>query len=377
MDAAQLIFLLGSEGGGVYTVARALRGSGLNVGEPRPELANRAIVRHQPDHGHLWQWQALRRYFGEFGLPPIAEIPADLLSPEARAYYAGTFARCLGQSLAVGAPFVYADHMGALALPLLVEAAGMLGVSWAAWFFFSHPAGEVARLRQERGVPAPLAEFVWRNVAAAAIVHSHEGLRCVDMDALSPAVWHGVYAEITGTEAPPPPPLPAPSAPPAGERLSPGTLRLHAALTDYAAGRTSWAVLRETALAARHAQEAQNGWQYVDCLDCGELDAQARRLLAHARAVAEEAAATDAPDAGAATEAPLEMAERELLCQRQEFATRLFLHNQSLRIRCQNALEDLRQRHARELQALKETARRRCKRRKERLRRLLEKARIQ
>lgn len=376
MDAAQLIFLLGSEGGGVYTVAGALRGSGLNVGEPRPELANRAIVRHQPDHGHLWQWQALRRYFGELGLPPIAEVPADLLSPAEREYYAGTFARCLGQSLAVGAPFAYADHLGALALPLLVEAAGMLGVSWAAWFFFSHPAGEVARLRQERGVPAPLAEFVWRNVAAAAIVHSREGLRCVDMDALSPASWRKVYAEITGTEAAPPPPLPAPPVPPAGERLSPGTLRLHAALADYAAGRTSWTGLRETALAARHAQEEQNGWQYVDCLDCGELDAQARRLLAHAQAVA-GAPATDAPDAGAATEDPLELAERELLRQRQEFATRLFLHNQSLRIRCQNALEDLRQRHAREVQVLKETTRHRCKRRKERLRRLLEKARGQ
>ena len=40
MNGTQLIFLLGSEGSGLYTVARALRTGGLNVGEPRPELAN-------------------------------------------------------------------------------------------------------------------------------------------------------------------------------------------------------------------------------------------------------------------------------------------------------------------------------------------------
>lgn len=366
MNRAQLIFLLGSECGGLYAAAGALRGSGLNVGVPRPELANPALVRHQPDHGHLWQWQALRRYFSDLGLPPIAEVPPDRLSPEERAYYAGTFARCLRRSLEVGTPFVCADHLGSLALPLLAEAAAMIGVSWSACFFFSHPAGEMALLRRDRGVPLPLAEFVWRNVATSAIVHSREGMRCVDMDALSPAAWRALYAEITGSDAPAVPPLPVPMVPPASVTLSAGTVRLYEGLSGYAAGRISWSELRGTAREEYRAQQEQNGWQYVDCLDCGELDAQARRLLMQARAVA----------GGEGAEAdPSEDAEREGLRREQDFAARLFLHNQSLRIRCQNALEDMRQRHEQELAALKEAARRRSRRRKERLRRLLEKER--
>ena len=72
----------------------------------------------------------------------------------------------------------------------------------------------------------------------------------------------------------------------------------------------------------------------------------------------------------------LDAAQRELLRQKQDFAARLFLHSQSLRIRYQNALEDMRLRHESELAALKEAARRGSRRRKELLRRLLEKARL-
>ena len=133
--------------------------------------------------------------------------------------------------------------------------------------------------------------------------------------------------------------------------------------------------LREAALTAHRAQVEQNGWQYVDCLDCGELDAQARRLLARAGAVAGTEPASGTPGQEGTADL-LDAAQRELLRQKQDFAARLFLHSQSLRIRYQNALEDMRLRHESELAALKEAARRRSRRRKELLRRLLEKARL-
>lgn len=344
----------------------------MNVGVPRPELANGAVSQHQPDHGHLWQWQALRRYFADFGLPPIAELPPALLSAEDRAYQARTFANCLGRSLDGGAPFFYADHLGALALPLLIEAAGILGVSWSAWFFFSHPGAEMARLRQERGVPLPLTEFIWRNVAAAAVVHGGEAVRLVDMDSLSPASWSSVSIEICGV----PTPLPAqPHFPAPFERapLSPLTFRLHEALAGHAAGCAPWSALRDAALVTRQAMAEQSGWQYFDCLDCGALDAQAERLLARAQHLAAKEAAAGS---GAGADAR-DAAERELLRQQRDFATRLFLHDQSLRVRYQNSLEDLRRLHERELAALKERIRHRHRRRKERLRRLMEKARPQ
>ena len=372
-STAQLTFLLGSEYGGLYAAAAALRAGGLHVGVPRPELANASIALHQPDHEHLWQWQALRRYFADLGLPPIAEVPEELLSAADRAYQGRTFAHCLARSLDGGTPFFYADHLGALALPLLIEAAGMLGVSWSAWFFFSHPGAEMARLRQERGVPPPLTEFAWRNVTAAALVHGGEAVRIVDMDSLSPAAWHSLSIEICGVHTPMPA-HPRCPAPPQRSLLSPQTERLHEGLSGYAAGRTPWRALRDTARAARQAMAEQSGWQYFDCLDCGALDAQAQRLMARAEHLtSEEACGCGTGNGGDARDA----AERELLRQQRDFAARLFLHDQCLRIRYQNSLEDLRSLHERELEALKEKFRRRHRRRKERLRRLMEKARAQ
>lgn len=372
-STAQLTFLLGCEFGGLYAAADAFRAGGINVGVPRPELANTAVALHQPDHGNLWQWQALRRYFADLGLPPIAEVPPALLSAEHRSFQVRTFARCLGRSLDRGSPFFYADHLGALALPLLIEAAGQLGVSWAAWFFFSHPGAEMNRLRQERGVPLPLSEFVWRNVAACAVVHGGEAVGFVDMASLNPASWERLSTRICAAPTPLPawPHSPAPFPRPP---LSPHTVRLYEALVEHAAGKAPWSVLHAAALAAHQAMEEQSGWQYFDCLDCGALDAQAQRLLARAQHLGAEAASLgDGPP----EEDPRGTAERELLRQQRDFATRLFLHDQSLRIRYQNSLEDLRRLHAREIEALKEQGRRRHRRRKERLRRFMEKARPQ
>lgn len=371
MSTAQLTFLLGSELGGLYAVAAALRAGGLHVGVPRPELDNCSVALHQPDHAGLWQWQALRRYFADLGLPPIAEVPDALLSAEERAYQSRTFAHCLGRSLDGGVPFFYADHLGALALPLLIAAAGILGVSWAAWFFFSRPGAEISRLREERGVPIPLSEFVWRNVATAVVVRGGEAVRHVDMERLDAEAWRSLSTELCGSETPLPahPICPAPSP---GPVLSPRTVRLHEDLAAHAAGTAPWSVLHDTALSAHHAMAEQSGWQYFDCLDCGELDAQAQRLLTRAQNLTAEAASglEDVPDARDA-------AERELLQQQRDFATRLFLHDQSLRIRYQNSLEDQRRLHERELEALREAAKRRNRRRKERLQRLLERTRPQ
>lgn len=365
MRKTSLFFLLGSEYGGLYSVARGISRLGLNAGSPLPGLANRFATRHQPDHAELWLWQALRRFFEDIGLPPVAEPPPGILSGDDRAYYARNFARCMGKSLA-GGVFCYADHLAALALPLLFRAADMLGANWKAWFFFSSPAREISFLKNEKGAPPPLTEFVWRNTAAAAAVHKR--ISFVDLDNFDREKWEKLLREIS-------PDIGDCGEPPEcgtecetdGVKLSSLTANLYRELVRSASAGVSTEKLRHEASCARAAQAEQNGWQYLDYLDCGELDARARRLLSHP----ETDRACHAQERG--TDIISDDMEREQMRLRHDFATQLFLHNQSLRRHYLNCLEDERQIHEREIAALREKYARLGLRHKNRLRILFDK----
>lgn len=94
-----LVLLMGSECSGVHALAKALSDLGLPCGQPFASLRNPLTIRHMPSHGGLWYWSAIRRFFEDMGLPPIAEVPEERLSPEEWEYYSRLIARCLGQSL--------------------------------------------------------------------------------------------------------------------------------------------------------------------------------------------------------------------------------------------------------------------------------------
>ena len=339
MSNPRLLLFMGSECGGLYALAKTFGSMGLPCGLPFASLRNPLTVRHMPSHGGLWYWSAIRRFFEDMGLPPIAEVPEDRVSPEEREYYTRLVARCLGQSLQ-GGSFLCADHLTPLVLPLVLEAVEALKARVELYFFFSHPAREVAALRHNQGQAARLTEYAWRNTAAAAIRHGGQRVRFIEADALDATAWQSLAREILEFFGPDAPPLPesfsAPRVeplPPVGEAaLSPLTRQLYEALRAHTRGEGRQA-LEEAGNAVYSAHVEQSGWQYVDCLDCGTLNSHARRLLAQAgqsaragQPEAPEACDPRLPDDQAGWLALLDATERKLLEARQDFESKLFLH---------------------------------------------------
>lgn len=370
----RLVFLLGQECGGVYSVARSLRRLGFNVGLPLPKLAKPYAARHQPDHAQLWIWQALRRYFDDLGLPPIAEPPPDIISVEQRRYYIKNFARCLEQSLS-GGPFFYADHLAALALPLFFKAAENIGIDWKAFFFFSNPADEISYLKIENGAPPKLSEFIWRNSASAAAVHKQ--ISFVDVDSIDMEKWKSLLGELTGKRVDcAMPPIREIESESERIELSPLTSNLHAEMVKCAAsGNRQRGALERSAREAAGAQAEQNGWQYFDYLDCLDLSERSKRILAHADACRDGSFDVASPEERDTFDP--QSLEWEMLLQRQDFAAQLFLHNQSLRRHYLNCLEDERLRHEHEISALKHKYACLNARRKKRMRVIFNRLRLQ
>lgn len=383
MSNPRLLLFMGSECGGLYALAKTYGSMGLRCGLPFGSLRNPLTIRHMPPHGALWYWSAIRRFFEDMGLPPIAEVPEDRVSPEEREYYTRLVARCLGQSLQ-GGSFLCADHLTPLVLPLVLEAVEALKVRVELYFFFSHPAREVAALRRNQGQAARLSEYVWRNTAAAAIRHGGRRLHFIEADALDATAWRTVAREILEFFGPDAPQLPENFSAPCLEplpsldetALSPLTRQLYGALRAHARGE-DWQTLEAAAQTAYAAQMEQSGWQYVDCLDCGTLDAHARRLLAQAGRTP-QAGQTEPteicsglpplPENQADWLALLDAAERKLLEARQDFESRLFLHSDSLHRHYMHRLEDERRLQAQAACREKENMRQRRKRHSARLR---------
>lgn len=382
-----LVLLMGSECSGIYTLTKSFSELGLRCGQPFASLRNTLTIRHMPPHGGLWYWSAIRRFFEDMGLPPIAEVPEERLSPEAREYYIRLVARCLGQSLH-GKSFICADHLTPLILPLVLRAVEEMNIHMEMYFFFSHPAREMEALRREQGQAFKLSEYVWRNTAAAAIRHGGRRLHVIEADALDGPAWQTVACEILELFGPDAPALsehfttPHMEPLPALEEsaLSPLTRQLYGALHAYTQGK-NWQMVETAAQTVYTLHVEQGGWQYVDCLDCGTLDAHAKRLLAQtgqsvqAGAYMPDGCSTRLPDNQADWLALLDGAERKLLEARQDFESRLFLHSDSLHRYYMHRLEDERLLHGQAASREKENMRQRRKRHSARLRALWEKLR--
>lgn len=383
-----LVLLMGSERSGIYTLTKSFSELGLRCGYPRASLRNPLTIRHMPPHGGLWYWSAIRRFFEDMGLPPIAEVPAERLSPEEREYYSRLVARCLEQSLQ-GKSFLCTDHLTSLALPLVLRAVEEMNIHMEMYFFFSHPVREMAALRREQGQALQLSEYIWRNTAAAAIRHGGQRIHIIEADALDATAWRSVAREILECFGPDVPPLPEHFSLPRMEplpsleesALSPLTRQLYEALRAHVRGE-NWQTLEAAAHTVYMAQVEQSGWQYVDCLDCGTLDAHAKRLLAQAgeleKSVQQDTPAEcgcQLPDNQADWRALLDASERKLLEARQDFEYRLFLHSDSLHRHYMHRLEDERRLQAQAVCEEKEKMRQRRKRHSVRLRALWEKLR--
>ncbi len=388
MSAPHLVLFMGSECSGMYTLAKTFDTMGLRCGLPFASLRNPLTIRHMPPHGGLWYWSAIRRFFEDTGLPPIAEVPDERISPEEREYYIRLIARCLGQLLQEGS-FLCADHLTPLVLPLVLQAIEKLNIRTEMYFFFSHPAREMAALRRIQGQAARLSEYAWRNTAAAAIRHGGRRVRFIEADALELAAWRPVAREIAaffGQDAaaltkhysvPSAEPLPSSEE----AMLSPLSHQLYEALRSYTQG-GDWQPLEAAAHTVYSAQVEQSGWQYVDCLDCGALDAHARRLLARAGKPSQpdgkEPSAVYSglpllPEEQADWLALLDTTERKLLEARQDFESRLFLHSDSLHRHYMHCLEDERRLQEQAACREKEKMRQRRHRHSARLRALWEK----
>lgn len=377
MSASKLLIFMGPPNGGMYEIVKVLIANGLCAGTPHLDIENQFAVRHQPDHASLWYWRAIRRYFDDFGLPPIAEIPEDRLSCQDCAYYVRAFARTLGRNITHGS-FICADHLTSLAWPLVLEAIKTLAVETHFYFFFSHPARDLVMQKLDYGIPPKLSEFTWRNMVAAAARNNQGLIHFINVDQLDPNSWASLFKDIYdfyGSPLPDSMPFPVkPGGFSPEEQISSLTSNLYNALVGHVNGNLSWQLLANVATETWLSQVAQNGWQYVDSLDCGQMDSHARRLLDCADHAGETTDLPAFPVEGETWLNLLDHAERKLLQARQDYATKLFLQAQSLSFQYMNGLEDERLLYEQKQKHRHEKRRSIAKRRKERYRKLFEKA---
>lgn len=381
MSVKKLLLLMGTERSGVYSLVPALSNMNVPCGFPYASLRNPLAVRHMPPHPLLWYWSGIRRIFEELGLPAIAEPPLDRISPEEREIFIRTLARCLKQHLVSGS-FLCGDHLTSLVLPFVSAAVAQNKAQSIGYLFFTHPAREIAVLKREKGQPAALTEFLWRNTIAAALRHCGQDLRIVNADSLDAAGWRELCREIcreldfdeTKVSAQVMPES-VPGLPPEDlVSLSPLTNRLYCSLLQYAKKEINYMQLQTVANEIYSAQAQQSGWQYVDCLDCGELHPHARNILAQMETVEKSDAPLPLlPENQQGWFELLEAMEYKLIEARQEFDTKLFMHSDNLHRHYMHLLEDERKMFALSLRQEKEKDRLRRRRGMFRIRALVQK----
>lgn len=358
---------MGTPASGLAEVATALKQAGIKAGIPLPSLSSQLAIRDAPLHEKLWYWQAIRRFFDDFGLPPIAPVPEQRISPEAQEYYVSLFARTLGK-LADAGFTLCVDELTIFALDLVAKAVNRLGARFEGWFLYRDPAQEVYDLRQKMGYPPQLSEYIWRNMTAHAALAVCNSITMVNMDILSQASWRDLLANISHhndraffSSAP------MPVMTPGFANISTLTKFLHDALNGTAKE------LNNAAQKVINRQIEQNGWQFVGCLDSGDLAEHAKRLLALTNSRQEEPATGELASHGNAAEL-VDYLERQLMEERNNYEARLFLSQQSMAVWYQDRLKD--EKLLFDLR-IKENAQKHLKaskRRKIRLRKMLERA---
>lgn len=381
MKKFTIALFMGSERSGIYEVTKCFQDYGLSAGMPFNTLRNHLTTRNMPAYIFHWYWTAIRRFFEDMGLPAIAEVPEDRISSEERAYYTRMFARCLFK-LGGGKPYVCADSLTSLVLPMVLDALAANRQSFMLYFFFSHPAREIVSLKRDFGQARQLSEFIWRNITASAILHGGHRIRFIEREALDKEIIQKLAQEIYGTTLSSDFYLPSIQTLPTDIELSAQTMELYNALCAYVRNENTWKNLEDVALTIFSQQTAQNGWQYVDCIDCGEMDAHAKLLLSRAGKDAAPGKKVDEndlsgllPENEAGWLALLDQTEQKILDARHDFETRLFMHSDSLHRACMQRLEDERQIIREKDRRAKEKSIERRRRHKARLRALFEKIR--
>lgn len=368
---SRLILILGTDAEACARVASSLRKAGLSAGWPFPVFENPLSGMRMPAHGALVFWRAVRRFFGDLGLPPIAEPPQALISAMRFEFQVGLFRRIFLQMLQNG-PYVCADHLASLMLPVLRDALAAEQIRYRSYFLFSNPAREMAALAS-KGQPAQLSEFVWRNIVASAVRHGGSEISFINIEEENNEPVKRMLQDICafyGLETMPEiilPPLAQPLRYADATRLSPLTARLYENLLAYAR-HGAWRGLEEAAFAAYAAQAEQNGWQFWNCLDCGDLRSCADLMLNEGNGM--QAGESCGQEDESAETSPLEKLQMRMLELEQEFAAKLFMHTDSLSRFYADQLDDLRARHELEMLAFKERCDRYRERRKIRLRKL-------
>lgn len=376
MGANHLILLMGSEAGGLYQIGVTFRRMGLPCRTPVASLREPVASRKLPAHHHLWYWNAVRRFFEDFNLPPIAPVPLDRITPEEFEYYSRLFTRSLASFL-VEQSFICADHLTALVLPFLLSGMEKRGTPVDMVYCFSNPAQEAALLRQKFGQAPALSEYVWRNSGVAAILTGGKRIRFYDWGEDDFASWNLLTDEILEF-FPQMQPLrsrhaawqfPERTRFPADLPLSQPTVELYDSLRAYVKKEIEWHELEAVAQKLHVLQVEQDGWQYVNCLDCSGLRNQAKRLLNQdeyyvcgdgSQLPQDNTNAYALPDDQAGWAALVDEAERALLAARQNFERELFLQCDSLHRFYLHCLSD--ERKLREVDKLEEEDRRRERR---------------
>lgn len=258
----------------------------------------------------------------------------------------------------------------------------------ALYFFFSHPAREISQLKRAHGQPQALSEYAWRNNIVAAARHGGKLVNFINADELDTTALVNLINEISRRLEAKQPEIPKAALSsfllePAYDKatLSPLTTRLYQALNSYSQTK-EFGSLEETVNILHCAQSEQNGWQYVDCLDCGELSSHAARLNAQMDHGVNEKGEEFFPDSSNMLALPdnqlawfdlLDMAEQKLVEARRNFESELFIHTDSLHRYYMHLLADERRIAASEKEQSKEKNRARRLRHKARLREILSK----
>lgn len=386
MKPNSLILFMGSEEGGIYKIVQACKFLKLPCGTPFAVLDEPLAARKLPAHHYLWYWTAIRRFFEDMGLPPIAPVPLNRITPEETAYYSRLFARTLGNVFDKQS-FICADHLTSLVLPFVLAGMQKRNIPVHLFFFFSHPAREIALMRQTRGQAPQLGEFIWRNTAVSAILSGGKNIRFYQTDNLGRADWLRLMEEVTSF---------FPHADSSRVKdlvfpldeffflddsyiLSPLTVQLYDALRAYSRDEGGWKELEEVARKLSKLETDQNGWQYVNCLDIGIMQAHARQLINRGvildDANMESVCAKDCEICGIPSDQAgwamlLESTERQLLRARQNFERELFLQCDNLHHFYMRALADEKTLLEQSRQEARERNRQRRLRHKSRLRSL-------
>ena len=138
MHVPSLILFMGSEASGLYQYAGIFKNMGIPCGMPYAFLRSTLAAKRMPSHEYHSYFSAIRRFFGDLGLPPIAEAPPDRIGRSEFEYYSNLVCRCLLSHTAKN-PYLCADHLTALVLPFVLQAIDPGTIRLKSYFFFTNP----------------------------------------------------------------------------------------------------------------------------------------------------------------------------------------------------------------------------------------------